>query len=513
MALKFVKSIIKSASKGVAYDPEVQKVVARFPRFFGFIKKRLTPDERFGLILTLGTSLTLIFVFLFFAICQDLIGNDPLIAADLRIINLIQIFRHPILNKIMLFITYLGNWQIVLAGLIFVCFYLITAKRFYYLFTIIFSTGGAVIFGEAVKHIFARPRPVLINTLVAADGFSFPSGHMFIALAFYGLIAYFIFHRQKNSWIRFAAIFITALLVLSIGFSRVYLGVHWPSDVLASLVAGLALLAISITALEMRRKFSHRSRGTLLFTAKTRLIISILMSLIWLGFVVCFFVSHPLLTRQILPLEQKVLLSAADIPDNLFSRLPKTSETIVGNPMEPINIIVVSREEDLRQNFVKAGWFQTDPLTPRTLLRLFKTSIFNKTYERAPGTPTFWDTRPNDFSFAQETAEKTVRERHHIHFWETPFILSDGRSVWFATAHFDKEIQMAKNIFPAHVIDPAIDKERDKIKADLLATGQVEMIKDFKIVEPTLGKNQAGDAFFTDGKTEVIFLNSGLKQK
>ncbi|MFA6551424.1 MAG: LssY C-terminal domain-containing protein [Patescibacteria group bacterium] len=506
MALKFVKSIIKSASKGVAYDPEVQKVVARFTRFFGFVKKRLTPDEKFGLILTLGATAALFFIFLFFDICFNLIGNDPLVAADLRIINLIQIFRDPALNKIMLFVTYLGNWQVILLGLIFVCSYLAMVKRFYYLLALTFSTGGAVIFGEAVKYIFARPRPALINTLVAADGFSFPSGHMFIALAFYGLIAYFIFHRQKNYWLKFFAVLISALLVLAIGFSRVYLGVHWPSDVLASLVAGLALLAVSITALEMRRKFSHRTRGTFLFTSQTRLIANCLMFLIWSGFVIYFFNIHPLLVNQKLPLEQKVILNATDIPDDLFSRLPKTSETIVGTPMEPINIIIVGKKEDLQQNFIKAGWFQTDPLTPRTLWRLTKASILDQPYEQAPGTPTFWDTRPNDFSFAQETTERSVRERHHIHFWETPFVLPDGRSVWFATAHFDKNIQLAKNIFPAHVIDPAIDKERDKIKSDLRATGQVELVREFKIVEPTLGKNQAGDAFFTDGKTEIIFL-------
>ncbi|PIT94036.1 hypothetical protein COU00_01065 [Candidatus Falkowbacteria bacterium CG10_big_fil_rev_8_21_14_0_10_43_11] len=506
MAIKFVKSVVKSAGRGVSGDPEVRKVLARYPRFFGFIKRRLTPDEKFGLILTLGTIFALIFIFLFFAICRDLIGNDPLVAADLRIINLVQIFRHPVLNQVMLFITYLGNWQTILSGLIFVCFYLVTAKRFYYLFTVIFSTGGAVIFGTAIKYIFARLRPPLVDTLAAADGYSFPSGHIFVSLAFYGLIAYFIFHRQKNFWVRFATVFIATLAISAIGFSRVYLGVHWPSDVLAGLVAGLALFAISVTALEMRRKFNLRPRGTLLFTRRTRLIVSALLFALWLGYLIYFFNANPLLARQTLPVEQKVPLGETDIPDGIFLRVPKNSETITGVPMEPLNVIVVGGRKNLEQIFTKAGWFLTDPLTPRTLWRLVKASIYNQPYERAPGTPTFWDARPNDFSFAQETAEQSVRERNHIHFWNTPFVLADGRQVWFATAHFDKEIQLVKNIFPAHVIDPAIDKERDKVKRDLTGAGGVESIKEFQIVEPTLGKNQAGDLFFTDGKAEIIFL-------
>ncbi len=64
MAIKFIKSVIKSASKGVANDPEVKKVVERYPGFFHFLRKRLTPDEKFGLILTIGANDSMLFFYL-----------------------------------------------------------------------------------------------------------------------------------------------------------------------------------------------------------------------------------------------------------------------------------------------------------------------------------------------------------------------------------------------------------------------------------------------------------------
>ena len=506
MALKLFKSVVKSATQGVTSDPELQKVVARYPRFFGFFKKRLTPDERFGLHLTVGALITIIFIFIFFGVVQDVIGREPLIAADLRIINLIQIFQTPLLSKIMLLITYLGNWQIICLGIIFVGAYLIFVKRFYYLLALLVSVGGGEIFVWLVKHIIARPRPPLINALVREDGFSFPSGHMFVAISFYGLITYFIWHRKKNFWIRTADLIIGLIIIAAIGLSRVYLGVHWPSDVLASIAAGLAWLAVIITALEIRRKFSRRPRGLPFFTPSGRSFLGLAMGVVWLLFVGYFFSSHPLITHSVLATDKERLLNKQELPDGLFNNLPKTSENITGIPMEPINLIFVAGKKELIDVFQQKEWYLTDPITVKTMWHMVKAAIFNESYPQAPGTPTFWDSRPNDFAFEHGTAEQSIRERHHVHFWDTPFVLADGRAVWFATAHFDKKLELGKNLMPAHTIDPAIDKERDNIKTDLLATGKVETIREFKIVEPTLGKNQSGDLFFTDGKAEIIFL-------
>jgi len=111
---KLLNSVTKSMGRAVYNDPEVQNLLSRHPYLFRFIRKRLTPDEKFGLYLTLGMALTAIFIFLFFGVVEDLIGQDPLIQSDLRIINLVQIFRTPSFNNVMLLLPILANGRLCL---------------------------------------------------------------------------------------------------------------------------------------------------------------------------------------------------------------------------------------------------------------------------------------------------------------------------------------------------------------------------------------------------------------
>lgn len=102
-----------------------------------------------------------------------------------------------------------------------------------------------------IKHIFLRPRPVGIK-LIEQGGYSFPSGHSMMAVAFYGLLIYIIWNTKwRNVW----KIFTTTLLViliLLIGISRIYVGVHFASDVIAGLSISLSYLIIFIELLYKR---------------------------------------------------------------------------------------------------------------------------------------------------------------------------------------------------------------------------------------------------------------------
>jgi len=205
--------------------------------------------------------------------------------------------------------------------------------------------------------------------------------------------------------------------------------------------------------------------------------------------------------------ENKIVIGKEEIPGKLFENLPRVSETIFGKPQEPIHLIMVGSQEQLKQIFQAVGWVECDRLNTRNITRLVITSILNKSYPKAPGLPSLWNTLPNDISFEKPTKNNSPRERNHIHFWETPYVLENGEQVWFATAHYDLTIKMnSPFILPTHTIDPAIDKEREEIKGELTKAGEVESTQEFQVVEPTLGKNQAGDLFFTDGKAYVFYL-------
>lgn len=504
---RVVKSVVKSVGKGVRQDPEVQRLASRHPRVFHFVRRRITPDEKFGLHLTVGALVALLFVYFFFSVVTDLIGQEPLIQSDLRIINLVQLFRMPSVNHAMLLVTYLGKWQVVLAAMMVGGFVFVVNKRWHYLIAMAASVTFSELFIWLAKNLFDRPRPPLVNALAPETSFSFPSGHSFVAFSFYGLLAYFWFRAAARRWQKVLAIVLGIITIIAIGSSRIYLGAHWPSDVLAGYASGAAWLTILITVLEIRHRFNSRDRGAPYLKKSTVTVITLVLTALWGGYLGYYYQTHPL-RPQTETVEPQVTITRRDIPQNLFLHLPRASETITGTPMEPINIIVVGSQEELTRAFTAAEWFPTDPITVPNVWRLLVASLFNDPYLQAPGTPSFWDTRPNDFAFEQPTEMQSARERHHIHFWRTPFSLGGDLRVWFGTAHFDRTIKMtAYGVFPTHTIDPAVDKERERIKEALLKTNFIASWEEFQIVEPKLGSNQSGDLFFTDGKADIFYLS------
>ncbi len=101
---------------------------------------------------------------------------------------------------------------------------------------------GAGVIIQGVKLVIKRPRPSFFAPLLHESGFSFPSGHSLIAMVVYGLLGYFALHLCKSFGAKLAVRVVTVLVVVSIGVSRVYVGVHYPTDVLAGWIAGVPWL-------------------------------------------------------------------------------------------------------------------------------------------------------------------------------------------------------------------------------------------------------------------------------
>ena len=109
------------------------------------------------------------------------------------------------------------------------------------------SVAGAGILSATLKLLFARPRPTVFTPLTPEATFSFPSGHTLGAIAFYGLIAYFLWRQDR----RISAV-LAWVFAFWIALSRIYLGVHYPSDVLGSFTIGLLWLGVVIGGIRYR---------------------------------------------------------------------------------------------------------------------------------------------------------------------------------------------------------------------------------------------------------------------
>lgn len=138
---------------------------------------------------------------------------------------------------IFLAVTYLGNILTIVSFSSFLTLFLFWRAR--YLEALVFVSGiiFAALLTQVLKLLIARPRP-LISVLVVEPSFSFPSGHTLIAVVFYGFLLFLIWQNARKLWIKKIFGIIFPLLILTIGFSRIYLGVHWASDVLAGWLIG-----------------------------------------------------------------------------------------------------------------------------------------------------------------------------------------------------------------------------------------------------------------------------------
>ena len=107
----------------------------------------------------------------------------------------------------------------------------------------------SAILNQVLKHIVQRPRPMEFR-IINETGYSFPSGHSMVSTAFYGFLIYLIYKKVKNKYVKWTLIATLSILIVLIGISRIYLGVHYTSDVLAGFFISIAYLIVFISIIK-----------------------------------------------------------------------------------------------------------------------------------------------------------------------------------------------------------------------------------------------------------------------
>lgn len=182
---------------------------------------------------------------LLFVLITLLVFSGTTKQTDQNAIITVQTWETNLRNKAMLFITALGNYQFLVPANLLLIFLLIVRKnqKAATLVFLVAITGLGLKF--LLKALFERPRPA--NPIVEGiTNFSYPSGHALMSVAFYGLLILLLNEITSNWLVKRVVIFTSVLLIFLIGFSRVYLRVHYPTDVLAGYLLGIIWIGVPV---------------------------------------------------------------------------------------------------------------------------------------------------------------------------------------------------------------------------------------------------------------------------
>jgi undecaprenyl-diphosphatase len=182
-----------------------------------------------------------------FAVRKPMRRYKPL---DLAVFNRMQAWPNPRRNRFMLWITFLGkHYFLVPANLLLIFYFLWITRLTWFSIRVLAIALSSLVLMLTLKWLFGRKRP-LSPLLKAARGLSFPSGHAIMSVSFFGVIIYCILNTSFPGWLKIVLTTLLVVLILLIGFSRIYLRVHYTSDVIAGFLIGLIWLLIALAVVE-----------------------------------------------------------------------------------------------------------------------------------------------------------------------------------------------------------------------------------------------------------------------
>lgn len=201
-----------------------------------------------------------IFIALFSFISKLLVNFKFLLKIDVAIQELIISTRLDSLTKPLIWFTDLGDAQIVVIWTIVAALALYWKKHYIYAIGIVTTVGVTEFISLILKNVIGRHRPPEFMALVSETSPSFPSGHTIAAVSLYGFLIYFFYKKIKNKLLRNFLISVCAFIIFLAGFTRIYLGAHWPSDTFASYIMAGVWLGIIIWLIKKQQITLEKDR-------------------------------------------------------------------------------------------------------------------------------------------------------------------------------------------------------------------------------------------------------------
>jgi membrane-associated phospholipid phosphatase len=226
---------------------------AGLPRF---LQQRLSREGAFGLQLTIGLVLIGIAAWTFADIAFDVESGAAITLLDVRLATWFHTHAAPALITLMLAITWMHSVPGILTMAALAGAWFWRRKAWHWLLALVLTVPGGMLLNVLLKHIFHRARPHFDDPLLTLPTYSFPSGHTAGATVLYGLLACYLVSHSRSRGASVAIVALAVVMVALVALSRVVLGAHYLSDVLAAAAEGCAWVATCVTAVSTLRR--HR---------------------------------------------------------------------------------------------------------------------------------------------------------------------------------------------------------------------------------------------------------------
>ncbi len=210
-----------------------------------------------GIFLIVGAVIATIGTLAFAELAERVLAGGTQ-AFDVAILEWLHAHQSKPLTAIMVEMTYLGTGTVVIVVVGVTALFLWHTEHKHSARLLLAATIGNILLNGALKLVYHRPRPTVFVWETTAVSSSFPSGHAMSATVVYGTVAYLLMRLQKHHWARMLTLTGAIILILLICLTRLYLGVHYPSDVLGGIIVGLAWASFCMATLEASLALARR---------------------------------------------------------------------------------------------------------------------------------------------------------------------------------------------------------------------------------------------------------------
>jgi membrane-associated phospholipid phosphatase len=231
----------------------IASVVEAAPTRWTAALRRIPGSQLFGLRVLVGLGASLGGAAAFIEIAEQVVGREDLARIDGGLAECLAAHATTASTSLWMFITQWGSLPVLGTIALAVTILLLALRQRSSAVAWVAALAGGFLLNLLLKELFQRPRPPGAAGILQEPSWSFPSGHAMMSLVAYGMIAYLIANATFRRALQLSGVFVASLMAVAIGISRLYLGVHYLTDVLAGYACGVLWLAVCVTAVELRR--------------------------------------------------------------------------------------------------------------------------------------------------------------------------------------------------------------------------------------------------------------------